>query len=86
MVIFEHQWFCTDHGRSYVISMLDNATSRVHFRFYDVDSTKTNICLLLSYFNLYGRDLSLDKASHFIDNPPKGSRMGLESNRDGYVT
>jgi transposase InsO family protein len=83
-----HHWFGDDHDKSYVISMIDDATSRVYFRFYDADSAKTNMDLILRYLRLYGRPLSLyvDRASHFTDNPPKGSRRPLKADKNGPVT
>jgi hypothetical protein len=75
----KHHWLGPDRDESYVISMIDDATSRLYFRFHDADSAKTNMDLLLRYMRLHGRPVSLyvDRASHFTDNPPKGSKRAL---------
>jgi transposase len=68
------QWDTSDHdwleGRGeklYLISMIDDATSRLFARFVRHDSTEENMRLLWSYLEKFGRPLSFytDKASHF---------------------
>jgi hypothetical protein len=68
------QWDTSDHdwleGRGeelYLISMIDDATSRLFARFVRHDSTEENMKLLWSYLEEFGRPLSFytDKASHF---------------------
>jgi hypothetical protein len=53
-----------------LISLIDDATSRVFRRFYDTDSTVTNLTHLHQYLGRYGRPVALygDKASHFVVN------------------
>jgi hypothetical protein len=62
-----HHWFGEDRPLSHVIAMIDDATSRLHCRFYEEDSTWSNMDAIRRYVNLHGRPLSLytDKASHF---------------------
>ncbi|MDR1656165.1 MAG: ISNCY family transposase [Deltaproteobacteria bacterium] len=76
-----HNWFGPECGKSYIIAMIDDATSKLFCRFYDSDSTKTNMDLLKRYIQVNGRPVSiyLDRASHFTDNPPKGSQRALGS-------
>jgi len=71
----EHDWLEGRGARLYLISMVDDATSRMLARFVEHDSTAENMRLLKSYLECYGRPLSFytDKASLFA-NPPKGKR------------
>lgn len=69
------QWDTSDHdwlegrgkARLYLISMIDDATSRLYARFVSSDSTEENMRTLLGYLELYGRPVAFytDKASHF---------------------
>ncbi len=69
------QWDTSDHDwlegrgseRLYLISMIDDATSRVYARFVGSDSTEENMRTLRGYLELYGRPVGFytDKASHF---------------------
>ena len=69
------QWDTSDHDwlegrgreRLYLISMIDDATSRLYARFVRSDSTEENMRMLLAYLELYGRPVGFytDKASHF---------------------
>jgi transposase len=70
----EHPWFGEGCDKSYLIAMIDDATGTVYARFYDADSTITNMDCLKRYFLLNGRPLSLyvDMASHFRVNEPEG--------------
>jgi transposase len=67
----EHDWL---EGRSneqlYLISMIDDATSRLYARFVLSDSTQENMRTLWGYVELYGRPLAFytDKASLFRNN------------------
>ena len=49
------------------MSMIDDATSRLLARFFDTDSTQTNMLMLRAYIRRYGRPLAIyaDQASHF---------------------
>jgi transposase len=64
----EHDWL---EGRGkeklYLISMIDDATSRLYARFVRSDSTEANMRVLWGYLELYGRPLAFytDKASLF---------------------
>jgi hypothetical protein len=69
------QWDTSDHDwlegrgseRLYLISMIDDATSRLYARFVRSDSTEENMRMLRQYLELYGRPVAFytDKASHF---------------------
>jgi len=67
----EHDWL---EGRGneqlYLISMIDDATSRLYARFVRSDSTEANMRTLWGYVELYGRPLAFytDKASLFRNN------------------
>ena len=63
----EHDWLEGRGEKLYLISMIDDATSRLFARFYSSDSTVNNMDLLKRYIRRYGRPISLytDKASHF---------------------
>lgn len=69
------QWDTSDHDwlegrgseRLYLISLIDDATSRLYARFVRSDSTEENMRTLREYLELYGRPLAFytDKASLF---------------------
>jgi hypothetical protein len=69
------QWDTSDHDwlegrgreRLYLISMIDDATSRLYAWFVRSDSTEENMRVLRQYLELYGRPVAFytDKASHF---------------------
>ena len=69
------QWDTSDHDwlegrgseRLYLISMIDDATSRLYARFVRSDSTEENMRTLRGYLELYGRPAAFytDKASLF---------------------
>jgi hypothetical protein len=67
----EHQWLESRGPKLYLISMIDDATSRIHARFVLHDSTAENMRLLGSYVELQGRPLSFytDKAGLFQTAP-----------------
>jgi hypothetical protein len=62
-----HDWLEGRGEKLYLISMIDDATSRLFARFVHHDSTEENMKLLWSYLEKFGRPLNLytDKASHF---------------------
>jgi len=63
----EHDWLEGRGEKIYLILMIDDATSRIHARFYNSDSTGTNMDLLKDYLRRSGRPKAIyaDKASHF---------------------
>jgi transposase len=74
----EHDWLEGRGPKLYLISMLDDATSRLLARFVEHDSTEENMRLVMSYLERQGRPLSFytDKASLFA-NTPKTKRGQL---------
>ncbi len=64
----EHDWLESRGPRLYLISMIDDATSRMQARFVEHDSTEENLRLLASYLEQHGRRVSFytDKASLFV--------------------
>jgi hypothetical protein len=79
----EHEWLEGRGPKLYLISMIDDATSRLHARFVLRDSTEENMRLLWSYLERYGRPLSFytDKASLF-QTAPKIARDVKDLPRD----
>ena len=79
----EHQWLEERGPKLYLISMIDDATSRLHARFVLHDSTAENMRLLWSYLEQHGRPVSFytDKASLF-QTAPKIARDVKELPRD----
>src|SRR6266404_3884465 len=79
----EHRWLEQRGPKLYLISMIDDATSRIHARFVLHDSTEENMRLLWSYLECHGRPLSFytDKASLF-QTAPKTPRDLKELPRD----
>ena len=63
----EHDWLEGRGEKIYLISMIDDATSRLFARFYRSDSTVNNMDLLKRYIKRHGSPVSIyaDKASHF---------------------
>lgn len=63
----EHAWLENRGPKLYLISMIDDASSRLHARFVLHDSTEQNMRLVWSYVERYGRPISFytDKASLF---------------------
>jgi transposase len=78
----EHAWLEGRGPKLYLISMIDDATSRMRARFVEHDSTEENMRLLKSYVEEHGRPLSFytDKAALFV-NLPKTKR-GETAGRD----
>ncbi len=67
----EHAWLEERGPKLYLISMIDDASSRLHARFALHDSTEENMRLLWSYLERHGRPVSYytDKASLFQTAP-----------------
>ena len=67
----EHAWLEDRGPKLYLISMIDDASSRLHARFVLSDSTEENMRLLWSYVERHGRPVSYytDKASLFQTAP-----------------
>ena len=78
----EHDWLEGRGPKLYLISMIDDATSRMLARFVEHDSSEENMRLLQTYLQGNGRPLSFytDKASLFA-NLPK-SRRGELAGKD----
>ena len=79
----EHEWLEDRGPKLYLISMIDDASSRMHARFVMHDSTEENMRLLWSYVERHGRPLHFytDKASLF-QTAPKIARDRKELPRD----
>jgi hypothetical protein len=73
----EHAWLEDRGVKLYLISMIDDASSRLHARFVLHDSTEENMRLLWSYIERHGRPVSYytDKAGLF-QTAPKTARYG----------
>jgi hypothetical protein len=67
----EHAWLGDRGPKLYLISMIDDASSRIHTRFVLHDSTEENMRLPWSYMERHGRPVSFytDKASLFQTAP-----------------
>jgi transposase len=63
----DHDWLEGRGERLYLISMIDDATSRLHARFVTSDSTAENMRVLWGYLERYGRPLAFytDQAALF---------------------
>jgi transposase len=79
----EHAWLEDRGPKLYLISMIDDASSRIHARFVLHDSTEENMRLVWSYVERHGRPLSYytDKAALF-QTSPKTARDATELPRD----
>jgi transposase len=79
----EHAWLEDRGVKLYLISMIDDASSRLHARFVLHDSTEENMRLLWSYLERYGRPISYytDKAGLF-QTAPKTTRRTTDLSRD----
>ena len=78
-----HDWLEGRGERIYLISMIDDATSRLFARFVRHDSSEENRLLLRSYLEKYGRPLAFytDKAGMFqvaIKSKRQEQREGLD--------
>ena len=63
----DHDWLEGRGDRVYLVSMIDDATSRLYARFVTSDSTAENMSVLWGYLERYGRPLAFytDKAALF---------------------
>src|ERR1700730_10926405 len=79
----EHAWLEDRGPKLYLISMIDDASSRIHARFVLHDSTEENMRLVWSYVERHGRPISYytDKAGLF-QTAPKAARYATELPRD----
>ena len=79
----EHAWLEDRGPKLYLISMIDDASSRLHARFVLHDSTEENMRLVWSYVERHGRPLSYytDKAGLFVT-APKTARYVTDLRRD----
>jgi transposase len=79
----EHAWLEDRGEKLYLISMIDDASSRLHARFVRHDSTEENMRLLWSYVERHGRPVSYytDKAGLF-QTAPKTARYTTDLLRD----
>ena len=79
----EHDWLEGRGPKLYLISMIDDATSRMLARFVEHDSTEENMRLLASYLEQNGRPLSFytDKAMLFTNTPK--TKRGELAGKDG---
>jgi transposase len=81
----EHEWLEGRGPKLYLISMIDDATSRLLARFVEHDSTEENLRVLGQYLERYGRPLSFytDKASLFVTTPKtkRGELAGKDAPR-----
>jgi hypothetical protein len=69
----EHDWLEGRGEKIYLVTMIDDATSRVFARFVRHDSTEENMNVLRQYLERFGRPLEFytDKASLFQTAPKK---------------
>jgi hypothetical protein len=69
----EHDWLESRGELRYLVTMIDDATSRVFARFVRHDSTEENMAVLEQYLRRFGRPLEFytDKASIFHTTPKK---------------
>ena len=63
----EHDWFEGRGEPPSLITLIDDATGLQFMRFFDTDSTQTNMTLMREYITAHGRPMAFygDKASHF---------------------
>jgi hypothetical protein len=83
----EHAWFGLDQPIAQLIAMIDDATQTLYARFYDTDSTVTNMDCILRYINVYGlpRALYTDRATHFHWTPPEKPRNAVKKVNEPIV-
>jgi hypothetical protein len=79
----EHAWLEDRGPKLYLISMIDDASSRLHARFVLHDSTAENMRLVWSYVERHGRPVSYytDKAGLF-QTAPKTARYSTDLARN----
>lgn len=75
-----HDWFEGRGEEAVLITMIDDATSRVFMRFYPADTTQSNLGHLREYLARWGRPVALyaDQASHFRATRPATLAEQLE--------
>lgn len=66
----EHDWFQGQGERAVLITLIDDATSRVTMRLSDADTAQANMTPLRDYITLYGRPMAFhgDRASRSLVN------------------
>jgi len=71
-----HDWLEGRGPALALITMIDDATGRKQVRFFDADSTVTNMAMLALWIGRYGRPVALytDWASHFKLTSPAGAK------------
>lgn len=76
----EHDWFEGRGEQAVLTSMIDDASSQVFIRFFQSDTTQSNMIMLRDYVRRHGRPLSIyaDKASHFKVNRPASIEEQLQ--------
>lgn len=76
----DHAWFQDRAPECYLITMIDDATGRKLLRFFEADSTATNMELIKLWIERHGRPLALytDWASHFKQTPKRGQKNALK--------
>ena len=79
----EHDWLEGRGEEMVLIEMIDDANSRMRGRFFRHDSTFSNLKMIRSWVEEFGRPIALyvDKASHFKVNRPRSIEEDL-SDRD----
>src|SRR5438876_625183 len=79
----EHAWLEDRGPKLYLISMIDDASSRIHAHFVLHDSTEENMRLVWSYVERHGRPVGFytDKAALF-HTAPKTARYATDLPRD----
>jgi transposase len=62
-----HEWFEGRGEQAVLIAMIDDASSWLYARFFDTDSTRTNMLVIRDYLRRRGRPVAIyaDRASHF---------------------
>ena len=76
-----HPWFEGRGDREPVlITMIDDATGRVLMRFFESDTTLTNMEMIARYIRRRGRPMAIyaDRASHFVTTRPRSREEALE--------
>lgn len=76
----DHDWFEGRGPACYLITMIDDATGRKLLRFFEADSTATNMEMIRLWIERHGRPLALytDWASHFKQTPKRGQKNALK--------
>jgi transposase len=72
----EHSWFGENHPSAFLISMIDDATSRTYSRLYSEDSEAANMDCIRRYIGRYGIPAALytDLSPHFTNMVTKRGR------------